>query len=215
VTADASVARELPDFLSDRTPRRTPAPPPAPPASGRRIPGEAGLWVFLLGDLTLFGVFFIAFVVTMSAQPELWATSATALHDWPGMTNTVVLLTASFLVARAVSTRGAPRVRARRGLLLGAAGLGVLFVLVKAGEYAALAAAGITPGTNLFFTYYFVLTGIHLAHVAIGIVVLVVCATRLPSATPSFVEGSASYWHMVDLLWIILFPLLYLVGRLA
>jgi nitric oxide reductase NorE protein len=90
----------------------------------------------------------------------------------------------------------------------------VAFPVMKAFEYVPEVAAGLTPGTNLFFMYYYVMTGLHLCHVMLGLVILgFVIRSLLISARPkmSFVETAATYWHMVDLLWILLFALLYLM----
>jgi nitric oxide reductase NorE protein len=110
-----------------------------------------------------------------------------------------------------------PRLRhlARR-LTLAGFGVGCLFVAIKAVEYYEKFSAGITPATNDFFMYYFVLTGLHLAHVVVGLVVLAALSflARKPQPTRThiaFFEGGGCFWHMVDLLWIIIFPLLFLV----
>ena len=94
--------------------------------------------------------------------------------------------------------------------------VGCCFVVNKAFEYREKVAAGITPSANEFYMYYFVLTGLHLAHVIVGLGVLLVLSriARNPAPTPTgiaFYEGGACFWHMVDLLWIIIFPLLFLV----
>ncbi|HKP06683.1 MAG TPA: cytochrome c oxidase subunit 3 [Microbacterium sp.] len=208
-------SRELPVFL-DAGPRRRPAAPAsawAVPVEGRRVPGEAGLWVFLLGDMTLFGLFFAVFAAQMSARREEWAASAGLLHDDIGMVNTLVLLVSSYLIARSVAARHQGRARRARTFMTAAACLGLCFAGTKAVEYALLIGEGISPAQNLFFTYYFALTGIHLLHVVIGVAVLLVCARRIGDVSTAIVEGSASYWHMVDVLWVVLFPLLYFIGR--
>jgi nitric oxide reductase NorE protein len=101
-------------------------------------------------------------------------------------------------------------------LMFSAAGVGVCFVVIKAIEYHEITAAGITPGTNEFFMYYFVLTGLHLAHVMVGLTVLSALALlvrnqALTRTHVAYVEGGACFWHLVDLLWIVIFPLLFLV----
>lgn len=94
----------------------------------------------------------------------------------------------------------------------------LVFAVLKITEYVAEVGAGYTPGTNLFFTYYFVLTGIHLPHVLIGALLLFSLWRGLrgpkPGISAGFAEGAGICWHMVDLLWVVLFPLLYL-SRLA
>jgi nitric oxide reductase NorE protein len=117
------------------------------------------------------------------------------------------------LAARAV--RGASGRRAPL-LMLGAFAFGVGFVVVKVFEYHEKLAAGVTPETNKFYMYYFVLTGLHLAHLVVGLLILVALWTlsrkaELTETQVMFFEGGACFWHMVDLLWIVIFPLLYLV----
>ncbi|MGW5113481.1 cytochrome c oxidase subunit 3 [Nocardia sp. NPDC004123] len=151
------------------------------------------------------------------AEPELFADSQQYLHRGLGAVNTLVLLTSSLcvvLAARAIRSETHRRL-ARRLTLIGAA-VGGLFVIIKAIEYRAELSAGIEPATNTFFMYYFALTGLHLIHVIIGLGVLVVLSqlARKPAPTASqlmFFEGGCCFWHMVDLLWIVIFPLVFLV----
>lgn len=179
-----------------------------------RFPGEPALWVFLLGDMTLFAILFGVIGYYRSTQFNTFADSQAMLSQVQGVLNTALLLTGSLLVALGVQAarRGADRC-ARRYLLLGIS-TGVGFCAVKWFEYSAKVGAGITPTTNNFFTCYFVFTGLHLFHVVIGIAVLALMWHR---ARPDrlddsmrFIEGGACYWHLVDLLWIVLFALLYL-----
>lgn len=209
---------DLPDFLlpAGAPPARAAAPATAPaeaPRADGHVPGEAGLWVFLLGDMTLFGAFFVAFVVQGRADPSAFADGAAALGTTTGGVNTLVLLTSSLLVAHAVRAVREGRSGVARVLLAGTVACGVGFAVLKTGEYAAEVAAGNTPTASLLFTYWFVLTGIHLFHVAVGLVLLGVVWWRLRAGTAGRVrtaEGAAAYWHMVDLLWLVLFALLYL-----
>jgi nitric oxide reductase NorE protein len=194
------------------------APGVAPPGrlDGRRTPGEDGLWVFLLGDMAMFGLFFALIMVLRGEQTEMFRESQHALHPGLGVLNTGLLLTGSLFVV--LATR-AIRAESRRAVSLFAGALvcGAGFVTIKAVEYADLLSAGHTAQTNDFFMYYFVFTGIHLGHLVIGMVVLsflVVRARRPVGLTPGqhvFVDSGGCYWHMVDLLWLVLFPLLYLV----
>lgn len=181
----------------------------------RRIPGEEGLWVFLLGDMSIFAIFFGTILVERAADPHMFRTSQAVLHSNYAVINTCLLLVGSFLVVRAVE-----RVRD------GGGGAPVLFVLtvvcavgfacIKSYEYYTLVQDGYTPATNEFFTYYFAFTGIHLLHLIVGTFLLIWLAIhtkRKPSSERQvkFVEIGACYWHMVDGLWLLLFPLLYLV----
>ncbi|MCW2856611.1 MAG: cytochrome oxidase subunit [Marmoricola sp.] len=186
------------------------------PSPERRIPGEEGLWVFLLGDMAIFALFFGAIVVLHGQHPAMVIASQHALHPLLGLLNTGFLLTGSLFVVLAT--------RAIRNGSSGAAGLyggaiacGIGFAAVKAVEYASLIRDGHTAQSNDFFMYYFVFTGIHLGHLLIGLVLLTFLLTRARKAKPLtpgqrvFVDCGACYWHMVDLLWLALFPLLYLV----
>ncbi|MCV7175917.1 cytochrome c oxidase subunit 3 [Mycolicibacterium sphagni] len=187
------------------------------PANARRIPGEQGTWVFLFGDMLVFAAFFATFMVERSKAPEVFDAARKTLHVNIGLVNTLVLLTSSLFVVAAI---GGLRTRARtiaaRALLI-AIGCGVVFVALKVTEYVLLVGAGHTAGANHFYLYYFILTGLHLLHVCIGIVVLVLLLTQtrrtgLSATRLAVIEGGGCFWHLVDLLWIVLFPLLYLVS---
>jgi nitric oxide reductase NorE protein len=186
-------------------------------ASQRHVPGEPGIWVLLFGDMLVFTVLFTVYLHQRGIRPQLFAESQGALNRTLGATNTLVLLTSSILVVYATRALRRPELRylARRLTLAGVL-VGSCFVVIKAFEYHEKIAAGITPSTNEFFMYYFVLTGLHLAHVIIGLIVLTVLSTlaRKPEPTKThiaFFEGGACFWHMVDLLWIVIFPLVFLV----
>jgi nitric oxide reductase NorE protein len=169
----------------------------------------------LLGDMVVFAVFFGTIVVLRGQHPDLVASSQPALHRGLGTLNTLVLLSSSLLVANGVRLA---RDRDRRApyLFRGALACSAVFVAVKAVEYTDLATNGHGPGVNDFFAYYFTFTGIHLGHVVLGSVGLIV-ASRMARPTnqsrrrDSWLEGIACFWHLVDLLWIVLFALLYLV----
>ena len=186
-------------------------------ATTRRIPGEQGTWIFLLGDMLVFAVFFATFMVERAKAPEIFDVARTTLHVNIGLVNTLVLLTSSLFVVAAIGAiRTGQRAIAARALLI-AAGCGVVFVALKVTEYVLLAGAGHGPGANHFYLYYFILTGLHLLHVVIGILVLTLMFTQtrrieLSATRLAVIEGGGCFWHLVDLLWIVLFPLLYLVS---
>ncbi|WP_445165916.1 cytochrome c oxidase subunit 3 family protein [Mycolicibacterium sp. Dal123E01] len=183
----------------------------------RRIPGEQGTWVFLFGDMLVFAVFFATFMVERAKAPEVFDVARKTLHVNIGLVNTLVLLTSSlFVVAAMGAIRTGARSIAARALVI-SAGCGVVFVALKVTEYVLLAGAGHGPGANHFYLYYFILTGLHLLHVCIGILVLMLMLTQtkrteLSANRLAVVEGGGCFWHLVDLLWIVLFPLLYLVS---
>jgi nitric oxide reductase NorE protein len=211
------VGRHLRDPL-DIPPRVVTDTVTTPPSRvARRTPGEAGTWIFLLGDMVVFGVFFATFLVERAKAPELFDASRKSLHTGIGLTNTFVLLVSSLCVVVAIGAiRGGARSIATRAT--GVALLcGLTFVGLKVFEYSTAIAAGHGPGANHFYLYYFILTGIHLFHVIVGLVVLVLISTQarrthLSANRMALVEGGACFWHLVDLLWIVLFPLLYLVS---
>lgn len=208
---------ELPDFLLAVEHGR---PPPALSKSSgiERAPVESGLWVFILGDMILFGAFFAGFAWQARSEPALFASSARQLLIGIGGVNTLVLLTSSLFVVAAVRAMNAGAFRPAAQALAAALSCALVFAVLKVTEYMVEVGAGYTPATNRFFTFYFVLTGIHLLHVLIGAVLLFTAMRGLRAETPSlstrFVEGAGIYWHMVDLLWVVLFPLLY-ISRLA
>jgi len=183
---------------------------------GGRIPGEAGVWFFILGDMVMFGLFFTVFVYYRAADVELFAAAQHSLNQTYGALNTLLLLTSSWFVVHAVeSARGdhAPRARA---LLACAFLCGLGFLVVKYFEYGEKIRAGLTITSNDFFMYYYMLTGIHLLHVTLGMGVLAYLWQRLRGGTQlgahmSALESGASFWHMVDILWIVLFALVYLM----
>lgn len=187
----------------------------------RRIPGEQGTWVFLFGDMLVFAVFFGTFLVERASAPEAFDAGRQTLHLGVGVLNTLVLLTSSLCVVMFLGAlrAGAPAVATRA--VAAALGFGVLFVALKIYEYISLVSAGHGPGAGDFHLYYFILTGLHLFHVCVGLAVLVLLLTqarrigRSGPITPNrlaLIEGGGCFWHLVDLLWIVLFPLLYLVS---
>ncbi len=188
----------------------------APPAH-RRVPAEPGVWVLLFGDMLLFAVMFATFLNVRRHEPIAFDVAQARLHVGLGLTNTLVLMVSSLLVVVLVGCldRGNRRWAATAGV--GALLCGVAFIAIKSIEYHDLLAHGYTPNSAPFYMYYFVLTGLHLLHVVIGLAVLVFLTMQARRAPLSAgrtvaVEGGACFWHRVDLLWIVLFPLLYLVG---
>ena len=181
-----------------------------------RLPGEAGLWVFLAADMMVFGLFFISFMLERSKNVALFNLSRLALDQNAGGINTLILLTSSWLVVLAVQAAKANRLRQIPWLLGGAVLCGGAFSTLKVMEYAAKLQHGISMLTNDFYMFYFIFTGIHLLHVIGGTVVLAILWHKSRSCSYhcnnyGALESGASFWHMVDLLWIVLFPLLYLL----
>ena len=188
---------------------------PLPKPTRTHIPGEVGIWIFILGDMFVFAAFFAVYTFYYRQAPGLFSSSQARLDINYGLINTFLLLTSSWFVVLGVNAVrcGQSRTSARLFALALLCGLG--FAGLKIVEYAAKVAAGINPMSNDFFMYYFILTGIHLAHVMIGMVLLVVLTRAAArgaarSGDLPLLEAGACYWHMVDILWIVLFCLLYL-----
>jgi nitric oxide reductase NorE protein len=189
--------------------------PPKGPARQGHVPGEPGLWVFLLGDMVVFGIFFGTIMVLRGRHTEEFVSSQETLHlEW-GVVNTIILLTSSLFVVIGMHLARERNPKAPR-FFLAAIACGLMFAGVKAVEYTSLVQDGHTASVNDFYTYYFMFTGIHLGHVVIGMGALL-AATKIskPTSTGTHrmaaLEGIASFWHLVDLLWIMLFATLYLV----
>jgi nitric oxide reductase NorE protein len=181
-----------------------------------RLPGDPGVWLFITADVFVFGLFFLLFSLGRVAQPALYERSRLVLSPTLGLVNTLILLTSSWFMVRAVSAaREGARRRVRRNLALAMA-VGSVFAVTKIIEYTAKIQAGITMLSNEFFTYYFVFTGVHFLHFIIGMVVLMTCFYKAKTQPIGgkyviWIESSGCYWHMVDLLWVVLFPMLYLL----
>ena len=177
------------------------------------LPGEPSMWFFVIGDLIIFGVYFASYVYYRGVDPDMFLQSQARLNLDIGALNTIVLLTSSLFVALGTSAARAGKTSDAKKLFVVALALGVAFPLLKLFEYVPEITAGMTPGTNLFFMYYFVMTGLHLCHVLLGLVILSFVIRNLRGPTPkmTFVETGATYWHMVDVLWLVLFALLYVM----
>jgi nitric oxide reductase NorE protein len=178
------------------------------------LPGESSMWVFVLGDMIIFAAYFIIFMVERTRERTLFLASQQHLYQTIGLINTLVLLTSSWCMARAVrASRAGEHSRALR-LVFGAGLCGVAFIALKVVEWSLEISHGYTLPKNDFFTFYFMLTGVHLFHVVMGLVILGVVVRELRNPTlrrASIIEAGATYWHMVDLLWIVLFALVYVM----
>ena len=180
----------------------------------RRLPGVEGIWVFLGVDSVIFLLLFGSFVSARHADPVLFETSRQALNRTLGGLDTLILLTSSWQVALGIKALRHDELDRAPRFLLGGWLLGLAFMVSKSVEYGEKLVSGITPGTNLFYSWYFILTGVHLLHVIGGTTALVLVwsrARRYGSGARLVPESVASFWHLVDLLWIMIFPLLYLM----
>lgn len=186
------------------------APAPKPDAGLLEdLPGELMMWVLIVSELLVFGAGLAAFLSVRISDPAGFAAARAVLDPALAGINTVVLITSGFLAARSLDLRLGLKRAAARWHLAGAMLLGGVFLVIKFQEYAAKAAEGISTETHAFFTFYYLLTGFHAAHVVAGIVLLGLVAWK---DAPRNIEAGAAFWHMVDLVWVLLFPVIYVLG---
>lgn len=175
---------------------------------------DKGVWIFVGIDLAIFALFFLVFLTERVATPDVFLASQAELNPVYGFINTAVLVTSSWLLVLALKTMVANHRLARR-YLTGAILMGLIFIVSKCFEYYGKISAGITIVDNVFFSFYYILTFIHLCHVIGGLVALKVVhgwvGQPVQEGQVAFAESVGIYWHMVDLLWIYLFLLLYLL----
>jgi nitric oxide reductase NorE protein len=179
----------------------------------RRLPGDADIWVMVLGDLFIFGCYLVVYMVFRAMSLAEFANAQRHLNLDIGVLNTIVLLTSSLFIALGVIAVRDRAMRTAERLFLGAGACGVLFALLKVYEWHQEVARGFTMQTE-FFSFYFIITGVHLAHLVLGLLVLGIAIRELRAPgrqRVEIVEQCALYWHMVDLLWVVIFAVLYLM----
>lgn len=180
----------------------------------RTVPGDLAMWFFILAELAVFGVFFAVYGVVRARQPALFAAGQAGLARLPAIINTLLLIAGSGTVALAVQDFATGRVRRAQRWLLFTLLCGSAFLVIKSLEFADKFAAGITLSSNDFWMFYLSLTGFHYLHVVLGMVIIAAVYLRArngayDAANHVGVETAAAYWHMVDLVWLVLFALLY------
>ena len=190
--------------------------PGANKMADKRLPGDLAMWFFILAELTVFAIFFIGFALSEQLNAAMFSQGKAQLHQTAGLINTIALITSSFFVALALSAMHKAQAKRAVLFLFTAKAFALIYISVKTWEYLSLFEQGITIETNTFFTLYFLITAFHLMHVLLGMVILAFIAhsvwhKKTHSHNISNFEAGASYWHMVDLLWIILFPLIYVI----
>ena len=191
-------------------------------ATERRVPGEPGIWVFVLLDMSIFAEMFGIFAWYRADRHDLFLASQGAVNPLYGLIYTLLLLSSSWCVVMAVSAARKRMFALSSKLVLWGFAMGAAFAAIKIVEYSGKLSAGITPQTSRFFMFYFVMTFVHLLHALVGLGVLLYMRTQIGALTRSpnggdqrrmhMIVTSAVYWHMVDLLWIVLFALFYLRG---
>ena len=191
---------------------------------------KLGMWIFLATEVLFFGGLFLSYTVNRYLNPETFAAASRHTEIVLGGINTAILLFSSTLMALAVRASQLGQRRVLVWLLLATAFLGILFMGVKGFEYYKDYTAHVVPGINfqwhqpnrgaaeLFFWLYYAMTGLHAIHVTVGICVMLVLAVlarrgRFANGNFMAVEVAGLYWHFVDIVWVFLFPLLYLAGH--
>jgi nitric oxide reductase NorE protein len=188
-----------------------------PSSRASATPGTDGIWTFVFIDMIVFSLFFIVYLSERLRLPDVFAASQAHLDPKFGLVNALILLTSSLFVAEAVAAARLGRAARVKSRLTLALICGAMFGVSKLTEYAGKFAAGITPVTNSFYSFYFLLTMIHFLHVLAGMVFIGHCLARAKAevgqtAYLAKLENTGLFWHFVDLLWLFLFPLLYLAG---
>ncbi len=182
----------------------------------RYPPGDLAIWIFILAELSVFAVFFAAYAFTRLNHVELFNEYQQHLDRRSALINTLALITSSYFVVRAVAAIKADNAKGCIRWLLAAIGMGFVFLVVKSMEYAHHFSLGVNLSTNTFYMFYLSLTFFHFMHVMMGMIILAAVAFKAKQGAYSAtehtgVETGASYWHMVDLVWLILFPLVYVM----
>lgn len=193
----------------------------APVALGARAtlepPGGVLVWIVILVELATFTAALVAFALGRRDEPAIFAAGRASLSQPLALANTLVLLGGGWLMANAVASLRAGQVLAARRWIAGATASGALFMVLKSIEWVAKARRGLGLHHDTFYTYYWLLTGFHFLHVLVATVILAGLGRGLARGTqraeePADVEAGAAFWHMCDLVWLVLYPTIYLLS---
>jgi nitric oxide reductase NorE protein len=179
-----------------------------------RFPGDPGMWVFVIIESLVFTSYFCIYVYARTQDETAFLHAQAALTMWLGVLQTIVLLTSSWAIAVCVSHARAARFAAAQRAAVATAGLGIVFFALKVAEWVHLVRSGHTFTSSDFMQHFFFLTGIHAIHLIIGFVALGLLLRQLASAerrSVRTIETCSTYWHTVDLFWVVIFALLYVV----
>lgn len=176
------------------------------------LPGGPLVWFVFWMEILTFALFFGGFAWVSRSESAMFQAGQALLHPAQGTFNTVVLLTGSWMAARAVIL--SRQNKSIQFWLIGTGFSGLIFITIKLWEYQQVYAHGISLSTNMFWFFYLFLTLLHNAHVALGVGLMFYLAWKfktdpLAEEQRSTLEANAVYWHLVDIIWVLLFPLLY------
>jgi nitric oxide reductase NorE protein len=179
-------------------------------------PGDLAIWFFIFAELLAFGILFVSYAFARAHNVVLFNESQTHLNRTYGAVNTIVLITSSYFMVRAVAAIKEDNARVCTQWINAAITFGGIFLTIKIIELYGEFASGITLSTNTFYMFYLSLGIFHFMHVVLGMGILAAIMFKAKQGGYSAknhtgVETGASYWHMVDMLWIILFPLVYVI----
>jgi nitric oxide reductase NorE protein len=181
---------------------------------GRRVPGQPDMWAFVLFETLLFTSYFAVYLFNRAQNHELYLRSQGALDLRLGIFSTIMMLTSSWAIARCVQAARDGRYPAAMRNAFVTVACGLVFLGAKVFEWVTQVRRGNTFSTNDFFQHYYFLTAIHCLHLLIGFVAIGVVVYQLRSPArrcQQIIETGATYWHTVDLLWILIFAMLYVV----
>ncbi len=185
-------------------------------AEAKLLPGDFAIWLFIFMELLVFGIFFIVYAYMRQQNVMMFNQYQLTLDREIGFVNTLLLITSSYFVVQAVHAVKLNRIKPTINWLYAALAGGAGFLMLKSVEYYEKFSEGINLSTNTFYMFYLSLTMFHFLHVVLGMIILAAVvykakAGAYSSDSSTGVETGASYWHMVDLVWIILFPLVYIM----
>ena len=188
---------------------------------------KLGMWLFIFTELLLFGGLFIVYSIYRFLNPTAFQLGAHELNPVIGAINTLILLVSSMTIAMSTSALQKKNKGLTIFLLEITVMLAIIFLINKYFEWGVKFEHGIWPGSQhlindlshgeiLFFGLYFIMTGLHALHIIVGMILILVALRRVQTGTvnenrPSLLENAGLYWHLVDLIWIFLFPLFYLI----
>ncbi len=180
-------------------------------------PGGILLWIIIFLEIITFTVGISVFLYQKSGNLELFTQSQLMLNKTFGTVNTLVLITGGFMMATSLHLLKGGENKKSLIWIRAASLMGILFLFIKGIEYAQKIEHGLTIDHDSFFTFYWLLTGFHFIHVLVAVVILLIMARGIRKGTYTKtnyldVESGATFWHMCDLIWLFLFPVLYLMG---
>ena len=178
-------------------------------------PGGILLWILILLEVFTFGLALAGLIYYRFQEPELFTQSTAVLNKTLGGINTIVLLTSGFFMALAVHYFKKENVKNGIYSMLATILVGSAFLVIKCFEYEEKLNVGLGLDENMFFTFYWLLTGFHFIHVIVGLAILTIILVKITNKQKAVkiedIEAGGAFWHMCDLIWLLIFPALYLV----